>query len=185
MLRRIRRSDLLDMMDHAMVSWVYWTPRVILTVVMIVLIKRDTMEANDLIMNLPAEYVPMVFVVTILAGLLITFARGFFKFSEEFKNQARTTGIRIAYGLDYLSKNIVVAILSGALAIVALGVFYSMTDVAPTQDACMAIGFGVAMVIAWGGESLANLILESIRNFSKGKDALEIQKSEETEEKKN
>ena len=173
------------MMDHAMVSWVYWTPRVVLTVVMIVLIKRDTMDANDLIMHLPAEFVPKVFVVAILAGLLITFARGFFKFSEEYKNQARTTGIRIAYGLDYLSKNIVVAILSGALAIVALGVFYSMTDIAPTQDACMAIGGGVALIIAWGGESLANLILESIRNFSKGKDALEIQKSEETEEKKN
>lgn len=170
------------MMDHAMVSWVYWTPRVVLTVVMIVLIKRDTMDANDLIMNLPAEYVPMVFMVAILAGLLITFARGFFSFSEEYKNQARTTGIKIAYGLDYLSKNIVVAILSGALAIVALGVFYTMVDIAPTQDACMAIGCGVALIIAWGGESLANLILESIRNFSKGNDALEIRKSEESEE---
>ena len=77
------------------------------------------------------------------------------------------------------------AILSGVLAIVALGVFYSMTDVAPTQDACMAIGFGVAMIIAWGGETLANFILETIRNFSKGKDDLEIRKSEESEEKKN
>lgn len=173
------------MMDHTMVSWIYWTPRVVLTALMIVLIERDTMDSNDLIMNLPAEYVPMVFVCTILAGLIITFARGFFKFSEEYKNQARTTGIKIAYGLDYLSKNIIVAILSGVLAIVALGVFYSMTDIAPTQDACMAIGFGVAMIIAWGGETLANFILETIRNFSKGKDALEIRKSEESEEKKN
>lgn len=167
------------MMDHTMVSWYYWTPRVILTAVAIALIKSDSMDSTDLIMNLPADFVPKVFLVAIIAGLIITFARGLFNFSEEYKNQARTTGIKIAYGLDYLSKNIMVAILSGALAIVALGVFYTLTDAVPTQDACMAIGGGVALLIAWGGESLANLILESIRNFSKGNDALDVRKSEE------
>lgn len=161
----------IDLMDRAMRSILYWIPRVLLTVVAIVYIICDNMDATAMILNTPAEFAPTLLIVGFVLGLAITLAMSLSAYYEQDKVVARNGGEKIAYGMSYLSKNAVVTVISGLAAIIVPGYYYATVAAAPTMDGCLMIGAVAAIVVGLLGEKFATSVLESFRDRSKADDA--------------
>lgn len=161
----------IDLMDRAMRSILYWMPRVLLTVVAIVYIVSDNMDATAMILNTPAEFAPTLLVVGFLIGLAITLVMSLAPYYEQDKVVARSNGEKIAYGMSYLAKNVIVTVVTGIMAIIVPGYYYVTVGAVPTMDGCLMIGVVTAAVIGLGGETFANKILESFRDKVKAADA--------------
>ena len=159
----------IDLMDRAMRSVLYWIPRVLLTVVAILLIMRDNMDATAMILNTPAEFAPTLLVV----GLAITLVMSLGAYYNQDKIVARTTGEKIAYGMDYLAKNVSVTVAAGILAIIVPGYYYVTIGAVPTMDGCLMIGVVTACAVGFLGEKFASAILEGFRDKAKASDARE------------
>lgn len=163
----------IDLMDRAMRSILYWMPRVLLTVVAIVYIISDNMDATSMILNTPAEYAPTLLVVGFLIGLAITLVMSLGAYYNQDKIVARTTGEKIAYGMNYLAKNVSVTVAAGILAIIVPGYYYVTIGAVPTMDGCLMIGVVTACAVGFLGEKFANAILEGFRDKAKASDARE------------
>ena len=170
----------IDLMDRAMRSILYWMPRVLLTVVAIVYIVSDNMDATAMILNTPAEFAPTLLVVGFLIGLAITLVMSLAAYYEQDKVVARSTGEKLAYGMNYLAKNVAVTVAAGILAIIVPGYYYVTVGAVPTMDGCLMIGVVTALVVGFLGEKFATTILEGFRDKAKASDARETKpKTEE------
>lgn len=161
----------LDLMDRTMRSMFYWIQRVLLTVVVIILIMRDRMDATAMILNTPAEFAPTLLVVGFVIGLVITLVMSLGAYYEQNKVIARSTGEKLAYGMNYLAKNVAVTVAAGILAIVVPGYYYATVGAVPTMDGCLMIGVVTALVVGFLGEKFASKILEVFRDKAKASDA--------------
>lgn len=159
-------------MDRTLRSALFWVGKVLTTVVPIVWILYDNMEAQELIALTPAAFGPELIVIGAVIGLMITLAIGMLAYSEQAKKVARETGEKLAYGMDYLSKNVVVVILAAVAALVTPGYYYDLVQAVPTESGCIMIGVIAAIVVGLMGEKLATAVVEFLRNRQKTADAL-------------
>ncbi len=165
---------LLDLMDRTMRSLVFWALRVVLTVAAVVIVMRDRMtdvNVASMILGVPGEIAPIELAVCIAIGLFVTLVIGMYSWSENDKVLARSGQEKVAYGLNYLSKNIVVAIAAGLGGLFVTGFYYSQVTATPDLQGCLCIGVAVAFVIGLGGESFLNKIVEIFRNRVKSAEA--------------
>lgn len=155
-----------------------WAARTVCSVVLIALIWSDTMDATEMILSLPAEFFPLALMLGALCGLFITGIKSFGSSGEQDKKLARTTGEKLAYGLNYLSVNIAVIIASAILAPVLTGCYYQAAGVDPNLWGVIGIALTVGVIVAIGGDKLLNTLLEGFRDRAKAKAARSETKTE-------
>ena len=161
-------------MDRTFQSPKFWLGKVLTTIVPIVYIlwRRVEMETSELIALTPAEFGPELLVMGFAIGALITFILSLCPYSEKAKEVARVSGGKLAYGMIYLSKNIIVLVLAGLASLIAPGYYYDLVAAVPTEGGCILIGVVAAAVVGLGGETLASKAVEFLRNRQKTADAL-------------
>lgn len=152
----------------------FWCLRVLTTLAPILWIlwnyRCDNMK--ELIALTPAEFGPELLMEGFVLGAIITFAISLCLFSEQAKVVARTTGEKLAYGMNYLTKNIVVLVLAGVAALIVPGYYYDLVGAVPTEGGCLLIGAVAAIVVGLGGEKIVTYAVEFLRNRSKAAEAL-------------
>ena len=161
-------------MDRTFQSPRFWLGRVLTTIIPIVYIlwRRVEMETSELIALTPAEFGPELLVMGFIIGAVITFLFSLYSYSEEAKEVARAEHEKLAYGMSYLSKNIVVLVLAGLASMIVPGYYYDLVAAVPTEGGCLLIGAVVAVIVGLGGEKLATKAVEIFRNGKKTADAL-------------
>lgn len=131
-------------------------------------------EAVDTILNIPAEYVPVMILVVAVVSLIVTLARSYPAYTEQYKDDARTKGKAIAYGLGYIETNIV-SIAAGIVATLILtgwliGQGIIVADSALDVD--VTAGVIAAFAVYLGNKYIIDAYHEGFRDKAKGDDAL-------------
>lgn len=136
-------------------------------------------ETMNLILGVPAEFIPVTMVIAMVVGLICTFAVSLPGFYEQDKEIARKNGGRITYGISYLSSNIVIVAVCVVASLVMIGWYADASGVAVTSGLCNAIALVVSVIIGLGGSKfLALPFVESIRDKAKAQAARTEKKSE-------
>lgn len=160
----------MTVIDDVLRSRLFWGTRIASTIVAICLIWRDKMTADYLLWT-PAEYAPSLLVEGIIIGALITFILGLSAFYEQDKTVARSGGEKLAYGMNYLAKNVVVVIVAGVAALLVSGWYYDTVGATGSLDGYLMIGAVAAFVIGLMGEVGVSKILEAFRDKAKASEA--------------
>ena len=160
----------MTMIDDVLRSRLFWGTRIASTIMVVCLIWRDKMTADYLLWT-PAEYAPSLLVEGIIIGALITFILGLSSFYEQDKTVARSGGEKLAYGMNYLAKNVAVVIVAGVAALLVSGWYYETVEVTGTLDGYLMIGAVAAFVIGLMGEVGVSKILEAFRDRNKAAEA--------------
>lgn len=155
------------MLDRTFHSALFWAGKVLTTLGPIVWILYDKMDTQELIALTPAEFGPELIVIGAVLGLLITLSIGMLAYSEQAKKIARESGEKLAYGMDYLSKNVAVVVLAAVAALIVPGYYYDLVQAVPTESGCIMIGVISAIVVGLMGEKLVTSVVEFLRNRSK------------------
>lgn len=158
------------MIDDVLRSRIFWGTRIASTIVAICLIWRDKMTADYLLWT-PAEYAPSLLLEGIIIGALITFILGLSAFYAQDKTVARSGGEKLAYGMNYLAKNVVVVIVAGIAALLVSGWYYDAVGADGDFGGFMMIGAVAAFVIGLMGEVGVSKILEIFRDKAKASEA--------------
>lgn len=149
----------------------FWAVRTVCSITLIVLMWRDNMTAEDMILSLPAEFFPVAFVLCALIGFAITGIRSYGSFKAQDKTVARESGGKLAYGMNFLTENIVVVIGCAILGPVLAGCYYQAAGADPNLWGVIGIAATVAAIIGWGGDVLLKTFLEARRDGAKATEA--------------
>lgn len=160
----------MTVIDDVLRSRIFWGTRIASTIVAIYLIWRDKMTADYLLWT-PAEYAPSLLLEGIIIGALITFILGLSAFYAQDKTVARSGGEKLAYGMNYLAKNVVVVIVAGIAALLVSGWYYDAVGADGDFGGFMMIGAVAAFVIGLMGEVGVSKILEIFRDKAKASEA--------------
>lgn len=160
----------MTLIDDVLRSPVFWGMRVTSTIVALYMIWRDKMTADYLLWT-PAEYAPSLLLEGIIIGALITFILGLSAFYAQDKTVARSGGEKLAYGMNYLAKNVVVVIVAGIAALLVSGWYYDAVGAVGDFGGFMMIGAVAAFVIGLMGEVGVTKILEAFRDKAKASEA--------------
>lgn len=160
----------MTVIDDVLRSRIFWGTRIASTIVAICLIWRDKMTADYLLWT-PAEYAPSLLLEGIIIGALITFILGLSAFYAQDKTVARSGGEKLAYGMNYLAKNVVVVIVAGIAALLVSGWYYDAVGADGDFGGFMMIGAVAAFVIGLMGEVGVSKILEIFRDKAKASEA--------------
>lgn len=138
-------------------------------------------EAVDTILNIPSEYVPTLIVVVAVVSLIVTLARHYPAYTEKYKEDARTKGQAIAYGLGYIETDMA-NIAAGLVATIILtgwligqGIISADTGMDVYVTAAVIAVFAVYL----GDKYVLSAFHEARRDKAKGDEALETKKDAE------
>lgn len=135
--------------------------------------------AANLILGVPAEYIPVTMVIAMVVGLICTFAVSLPGFYEQDKEVARKNGGKITYGISYLSSNIIIVAVCVIASLVMIGWYADASGASVSSGLCNSIALVVSVVIGLGGSKfLALPFVESIRDKAKAQAARTEKKSE-------
>lgn len=129
------------------------------------------MDASEMIYCTPADYAPILMVIGLIIGAVVTFAVGLGLYYDKVKEDARAGQPKAAYGLSYLTGNVMVVIIATVAALVVPGMYYSGAGAVGTEAGYYLIGAVAAVIVALLGDKGIRSFLEAARDRQKAKEA--------------
>lgn len=159
----------------------FWAVRTLCSITLVLLIWRDNMTAEDMILSLPAEFFPVAFALCALIGFLITGIRSYGSYKAQDKTVARESGDKLSYGMNFLTENIAVVIGCAIIGPVLAGCYYQAAGADPNLWGVIGISATVAAILGWGGDTLLKTFLEARRDSAKADEARTAKTETKTE----
>lgn len=146
---------------------------------------EDYADAVDTILNIPSEYVPALIVIVAVVSLIVTLARHYPAYAEQYKNVARSRGETIAYGLGYIETDMA-NIATGVVATIILTgwlIGQGIISAGTASDVYVTAAVIAVFAVYLGDKYILSPFHESIRDKAKGANALKgVEPSEQSED---
>lgn len=134
---------------------------------------EELTEAVDAIMGIPADYFAIAFAITAVFAFIATILRTYPRYYEAYKDKARSEGAAIAYGIDYLERNILAVIVGIIAGLAVLGWMVSQGMIAVDEGSDVYIpAVIIGFIAGFAGDWILGRFQEARRDKAKGDDAI-------------
>lgn len=169
-MRRMRRTSLREALSDPVGTFFLnprvWVLRGAWTIISLISIWRVSIM-SDVLVCTPAEFVPVLAVVGLVATAIPTLVMAKAAYNNSVKKEMRSGGDWFAFGIDYLSANII-NIVVGTLACVLIGgAVYDALGATATYSGCILMGLVSAIIIGFGGQAFLSKLIDLFHDPTK------------------
>lgn len=175
------REVLSDLVTAFFTSPRVWTMRVAWTILSLITIWRVSIM-SDILVCTPAEFVPVLAVVGLVATAIPTMVMAKAAYNNSVKKEMRSGGDFFAFGIDYLSANIINIVIGILACVLVGGMVYDALSATATYSGCVLMGLVCALVIGFGGQAFLSKIIDLFHDPSKISALKDALKAPETKE---